>query len=165
MSRWESLKSDKGRERGRRGDGSGRGRNINNNRWASLDSNAKVESSRQPNHTPSFRDRQSYQRQYKGTKSSNATLSKIDAVKSNELPNLIAEHATILNSLKSELLRCQSDESSRDHEISASVENLTILLDKATNIGRLSTVDELPCNTDIFMALLTNLGLSQDFRN
>ena len=160
MSRWESLKSENGQERARRSNDSGPGRN--NNRWASLDSHAKVDKSRQPKDTPFSRSRQPYQRPNRGTKDENAALSKIERVENDKLPILIAEHDTILNSLKSELLRYQSDESNQDHEISAVVENLIRLLHNTTNIGRLSTVDELPCSTDIFMALLHLLKLIED---
>ena len=154
MSRWESLKSDIGDEKGQRNNAPGLRRS--NNRWASLNtnSNARHESSRQQHHNKaSFRGRQQHQRHLGGDKSDSVASTKTEAVKNDKLSMLIAEHDTILNSLTSKLqLCCQSNDD--DDEKSEAIQNLASLISKTTNISRLQTADEIPCNTDVFMELL-----------
>ena len=163
MSRWESLKSERGGERGQINNGSGLGRN-NNNRWAYFNSNAKNDRSRQQTHESSIRGRLQRQarRQQRENQDKEETdsLLKIEPVKNDKFPILIAEHHTVLNSLKSKLVRYQSEETKDEDEKSVVIDNLMGLLGGTTKSGYSSTADKIHSNTDVFVALLDLLKIA-----
>ena len=148
MTRWDSLKYEKGEERERRNNGS---RPSRTKRWTASNSNTANDGSRQPKYKSSLEGRQQQQQQSKDT---NYLLSS-----SNTEPMLETEYEELLNALKSQLFRYQSGEGNKNDTSVVVIRKLMTILD-STSISQSSTAIEQSWNTDVFMALLNALEIA-----